>query len=134
MLAITGMTANLVIESQGRSLNLASNTFGKLLWVARSHGWQPEKAPEQWSNARWETEVMFPVIDTYLDGTVSRSDARELGKALKRILTSGDSGMSSSMYLALLMLLRVANQGAFAVHAEGHAPNLVSAGRSLAHA
>jgi len=134
MLTITSMTANLVIESQGRSLNLASNTFGKLLWVARSYGWQPEKAPEQWSESRWDTEIMFPVIDTYLDGTVSGSDARELGKALKRILSSGDSGMSSSMYLALLMLLRVANQGAFAVHAPDDAPSEASSDRTLAHA
>lgn len=134
MLAITGMTANLVIESQGRSLNLAANTFGKLLWVARSHGWKPEKAPEDWTNARWDTEIMFPVIDTYLDGTVSASDAGRLAQALQRILSSGDSDMSSSMYLALLMLLRVANQGSFAVHAAEEAVKAERSTRTFAHA
>jgi hypothetical protein len=128
------MTENVVIESQGRSLSLASNTFGKLLWVARSYGWQPEKASGEWSKTPWDTELMYPVMDPYLDGTVSPSDARELGRALRRILSSGDSGMSSSMYLALLMLLRVANQGAFAVHATDGASVAARPGRVLAHA
>lgn len=122
MLTTSGMKANLVVEAQGRCVNLASNTVGKLLWVARSHGWHPPRAAEAWAADAWDTELILPRVESYFDGFVSESDAEELSRAFRRILAEGDTEMTSSMYLALLLLLRVADQGEFNIHHSNSAP------------
>jgi hypothetical protein len=116
MLAVSPMTAEVTIQTHNRDLTIASNTLVKLLWVARSHGWQAEKSLPEPATSVWDTELVGRSVGCYLDGAVSEPDAKALSKALKHILSFGDREMSRSMYMGLLLLLRVAAQGSFEVH------------------
>jgi len=134
MLASRGVTTEVIIQAQGRDVCVPSNTFGKLLWVARSHGWRPEKGLSVRPAGQWDTEIMGPSLADYMDGIVSEPDAEALRKALKHILASVDGQMSSSTYLAMLLLLRVANHGSFVVHPATEVLGRRSEHRTPAHA
>ena len=81
-----GMTIELVSEAGDRSYKMRPKAFGKLLHMARLHGWHPERVPHAWPSDSWETEIILPHLGPYMPGRVSRADAEGLRMALTRAL------------------------------------------------
>jgi len=109
------MMIKLATDSQEDGLLLAPRTFGKLLHLARFHGWCPEKVPHEWPSRSWDTEVILPHLGPYLPGPVSESDGLSLARALREVMRSESGPLQSEEYMGLLILLKVTSQGTFEV-------------------
>jgi len=109
------MTIELVSEAGGRSYKMRPKAFGKLLHMARLHGWHPERVPHAWPSDSWETEIILPHLGPYMPGRVSRADAEGLRMALTRALATGAVAVEGTVQLASVTLLQVARAGGFRV-------------------
>lgn len=94
---------------------MSSRAFGKLLHVARSNGWQPEKEAPDYPAGSWDTEIFLPNIGPYLAGSVSKADARALQRALIRAQATGEVAMDRTLLFPAMGLLDVAREGEFEV-------------------
>lgn len=112
------MYVQIVNHTSGRRARIASKTLGKVLHLACFHDWHPERLSSNPPSASWNTELIMPFVSPYLSGSVSQADALSLAVALKRVLASEGSGLSSEVYLALLGLTAVAESGAFELELE----------------
>jgi hypothetical protein len=110
-----GMTFELVSEVGGRTYKINPKSFGKLLHLARLNGWHPERVPNEWPSASWETEIIIPHLGPYMPGRVSRADAEGLRVALTRALATGAVAVDGTVQLASVTLLQVARAGGFRV-------------------
>jgi hypothetical protein len=99
----------------GRTCWVASKVFGKLLHLARSHGWHPQRADPAWPSPSWNTELVLPHVGAYMAGTVSESDAQGLASALSRMIAAEPKDVHPSVYLAAQAVLDVAKAGEFEV-------------------
>jgi len=109
------MTIELVSEAGDRSYKMRPKAFGKLLHMARLHGWHPERVPHAWPSDSWETEIILPHLGPYMPGRVSRADAEGLRMALTRALATGAVAVEGTVQLASVTLLQVARAGGFRV-------------------
>jgi hypothetical protein len=112
------MYVQIISQTAGRRARIASKTLGKVLHLACFHDWHPERLSSNPPSASWNTEVIMPYVSPYLSGSVSQTDASSLAVALKRVLTSEGSGLSSEVYLAVLGLIAVAASGPFELELE----------------
>ncbi|MGA1238446.1 MAG: hypothetical protein ACO34E_16470 [Limisphaerales bacterium] len=99
----------------GRVCRLAPKAFGKLLHLARFHGWKPEQVNSEWPSETWNTEIVLPHVGAYMTGRVSQSDAGQLCAALGRVIDSESSGLDQRLYFAALGLVEVTKSGEFEV-------------------
>jgi hypothetical protein len=109
------MMVELVSDVSGRVSRISRKAFGKLLHLARLHGWSPERIPTQWPSASWETELILPHLGPYLPGHVSRTDADGLRRALTRAMATGDVAADGTVGFASMTLSQVAREGGFKV-------------------
>jgi hypothetical protein len=113
------MTIELRSQTTGRVCKLAPKAFGKLLHLAKFHGWDPEQASSKWPSSSWNTEIILPHVGAYMTGSVSKEDAEKLGQALERVIDSESSGLDQRLYFAALGVLEVVKNGDFDVVLEG---------------
>jgi hypothetical protein len=99
----------------GRSCRMSPRDFGKVLHLARFHGWEPERAAENWPSSDWNTEIVLPHIGSYMMGTVSKTDAARLAGALAAMLASESTGLDQTVLFGALALQRLAKDGEFDV-------------------
>jgi hypothetical protein len=109
------MTVEVVSETDGRVHRMNPKAFGKLLHIARLHGWVPEKLSSGWPSDTWETTMILPHIGPYMPGRVSRLDAEGLKRALMRARATGSVALDGTAVIASEMLLQAARAGAFQV-------------------
>jgi hypothetical protein len=109
------MTLELVSVVSERRYFINPKALGKLLHMARLHGWQPERVPNQWPSETWETEIILPHLGPYMPGRVSREDANGLKSALTKAMATGAVAAEGNLQLAAGTLLQVARDGAFRV-------------------
>lgn len=109
------MMVELVSDVSGRVNRINRKAFGKLLHLARLHGWSPERIPSEWPSASWETELILPHLGPYLPGYVSRTDADGLRRALIRAMATGDVAVEGTVGLASMTLSQVVREGGFRV-------------------
>jgi len=112
------MTIELRSQTTGRVCKIAPKAFGKLLHLARFHGWEPEQVSGKWPSASWNTEIILPHVGAYMTGSVSKEDAQRLSSALERVIDSESSGLDQRLYFAALGVLEVAKNGDFDVALE----------------
>jgi hypothetical protein len=112
------MTIELRSQTTGRICKLAPKAFGKLLHLAKFHGWDPEQVSGQWPSSSWNTEIILPHVGAYMTGSVSKEDAEQLCMALERVIDSESSGLDQKLYFAALGVLEVAKSGVFDVALE----------------
>ena len=112
------MTIELFSNNSGRACKLAPKAFGKLLHLARFHGWTPEQVGNDWPSTSWNTEIILPHVGPYMTGTVSKPDAARLTTALQKVIESESSGLDQRLYFAALGVLEVAKDGDFDVRLE----------------
>lgn len=112
------MTIELRSNTTGRVCRIAPKSFGKLLHLARFHGWIPEQANGEWPSPNWNTEIILPHVGAYMTGTVSKADAESLAAAIQRVIESESSGLDQRLYFAALAALEVAKNGEFEVAME----------------
>jgi hypothetical protein len=105
----------LVTNLRGDGFLIAPRTFGKLLHLARFHGWRPEKVSHDWPSGSWDTEIVLPHLGPYMPGPVSESDGFALSKALRQVMISEPAMLQAEEYLGLLILLKATAHGAFEV-------------------
>ena len=118
------MTIELVSKTTGKALCLSAKAFSKLLHVAKQNGWQPERSPQDWPEASWDTEVFLPYVDCYIPGLISATEAQSLKCALIKASGTGQFAFDGSLRLASEILLQVARQGAFRVRQKEAEPVL----------
>jgi hypothetical protein len=109
------MMIKLIVGPGNGELLIPPRTFGKLLHLARFHGWLPEKLPAEWPSESWNTEVILPHLGPYLPGPVSESDGLALAEALREVMRSESGLLDGEEYVGLLTLLKAATQGSFEV-------------------
>lgn len=109
------MTIELRSQTNGRVCKIAPKAFGKLLHLARFHGWEPEQTTGDWPSAAWDTEIILPHVGAYMAGSVSKEDALKLTQALERVVDSESSGLDQKLYFAALGVLEIAKNGDFDV-------------------
>jgi hypothetical protein len=109
------MMVELVSDVGGRVSKINRKALAKLLHMAWLHGWRPERVPHKWPSDSWETKIIVPHLEPYLPGSVSRSDAVELRKALTRAMATGDVAADGTVPFASMTLLQVAREGGFKV-------------------
>jgi hypothetical protein len=107
------MTLELESEVNGRKYLMNPRAFGKLLHLARVHGWRPERVEHEWPSDTWKTEIILPHIGAYMPGRVSRVDALGLKKALTRALATGSVAAEGTVQFASSTLMHMARGGAF---------------------
>jgi len=105
----------LITSARGDGVLIAPRTFGRLLHLARFHGWRPEKVSHEWPSGSWDTEVILPHLGPYMPGHVSESDGFALAKALRELMASESGLLHGNEYLGLLILLKATTHGAFEV-------------------
>lgn len=93
-------------------------SLGKLLHLAKFHGWQPERLAGDWPSQSWDTEIIMPHVAPYMAGSVGNSDALNLARGLDVALQSEAAGLDQALYFAALGLLQIARDGAFQVNVE----------------
>jgi len=113
-----GVKIEIVNSRTGRVCRVAPKDFGKLLHLARFHGWSPQRADPDWPSPAWNTEIILPHVGAYMAGSVSELDAQELASALSKVIQSESSGLDPTLYFAALAVLEVAKGGEFEVHLE----------------
>jgi len=109
------MMIELIAGEMGHRFRIAPRTFGKLLHLARFHGWRPERAVHEWPSEAWDTKVILPHLGAYMPGPVTRSDSSALADALRKVMVSESGLLEADEYLPLLALLKVTSFGAFEV-------------------
>ena len=124
LLSAARMTIELVSNATGKALHLSAKAFSRLLHVAKQNGWDPERTPQDWPEASWDTEIFLPYVDCYIPGQISRSEARSLKGALIKASGTGQFAFDGSLRLASEVLLQVARQGAFLVRCKAAEPLL----------
>jgi len=107
------MMIKLITSAREDGVLIAPRTFGKLLHLARFHGWRPEKVPHEWPSGSWDTQVILPHLGPYMPGPVSESDGFALAKALREVMRSESGLLQGKEYLGLLILLKATTHGAF---------------------
>jgi len=112
------MTIELRSNTTGRVCRIAPKSFGKLLHLARFHGWEPEQVSSEWPSPSWNTEIILPHVGAYMAGPVSKMDADSLATAIQRVIESESSGLDQCLYFAALAVLEVAKNGEFDVALE----------------
>ena len=112
------MKIEAVNRRTGRTCWVASKVFGKLLHLARSHGWNPQRTDPEWPSATWNTEIILPHVGAYMPGTVSEPDAQDLASALSKVIAAETPGLHPSLHIAALAILEVAKGGEFEVQLE----------------
>ena len=112
------MKIEVVSSRTGRTCRVGPKDFGKLLHLARFHGWHPQRADPNWPSPAWNTEIILPHVGAYLAGAVSELDAQDLASALSQVIQSESSGLDPTLHFAALAVLEVAKGGAFEVHLE----------------
>ncbi len=116
------MTIELVSRATGRVLRLSANAFGRLLHLAKQNGWEPERAPQDWPEANWDTQTFLPYVGCYMPGLISATEARSLKGALIKASATGEFAFDGSLKLASEVLLQVAREGAFLVRRTADEP------------
>jgi hypothetical protein len=109
------MTIELAGRVTRKPFKLNPRAFGKLLHVARLHGWDPEQLPEQTPTVSWDTQVVLPHFGPYLPGSFSPSDAEGLRRALVKASATGAIAVEGTLQIAAQTLLHVAKEGGFEV-------------------
>ena len=122
MLKLITMTIELVSQATGKAFHLSARVFGKLLHVARQNGWESGRAPEDWPEANWDTQVLLPYVDCYIPGMFSATEAKSLKGALIKASATGMFAVDGSLKLASEILLQFARQGAFLVRRTAEEP------------
>lgn len=117
------MTIELVSRATGKALYLSSKAFGKLLHLAKQNGWEPERAPQDWPAADWDTQILLPYVGRYIPGLVSATEAKSLKGALSKASATGQFVIDGSLKLASEVLLQVAREGAFLVRRTAREPH-----------
>jgi hypothetical protein len=112
------MKIEVVNRRTGRTCWVASKVFGKLLHLARSHGWSPQRTDPEWPSASWNTELILPHVGAYMPGTVSDLDARDLASALSKAIAAEPPSLHPTLHFAALAVLDVAQGGEFEVQLE----------------
>ena len=93
-------------------------TFGKLLYMARLQGWEPEKLPRNWPSTSWNTEVILRDIIEYADGCVSKCDADGLRRALTRLMATDGVSFDKDLYMAASRFIQHLGGSGFLVRDE----------------
>jgi hypothetical protein len=112
------MKIEVINRRTGRVCRVSPKDFGKILHLARFHGWSPQRADPDWPSPVWSTEIILPHVGAYMAGTVSELDAQDLADALTKVIASESSGLDPSVYFAALAVLEVAKGGEFEVQLE----------------
>jgi len=94
---------------------MSTRAFGKLLHLARFNGWQPEKEAPEHPSRSWDTEIILPHVGAYLCGTVSKTDAHALMRALTRANATGEVAMDGTLLFPVMGLLDIVRGGGFEV-------------------
>jgi len=121
------MKIELVSKASGRALFISVRAFGRLLHVAKQNGWEPEKAPQGWPEANWDTQILLPYVGRYIPGVVSATEAKSLRGALIKASAIGEFAIDGSLKLASEVLLQVAREGAFQVRRTADEPSACTA-------
>jgi hypothetical protein len=57
-----GMKIEVADRRTGRACRVSPKGFGKLLHLARFHGWHPQRADPHWPSPSWNTEIILPHV------------------------------------------------------------------------
>ena len=112
------MTVVLVSHANRRTCKVSPRSFGKLLHLARFNGWAPERLSQEWPSKTWGTSIILPHVGAYMPGTVSKSDASSLLRALVRAKATGEVACDASLHFASEAILQMARDGSFEVRVE----------------
>jgi hypothetical protein len=109
------MTIELVSVVTGRAFKLNARAFGKLLHLARLHGWSAERVSGEWPSESWDTEIILPHLGPYIPGTVTKADADGLRKALIRASATGEIAGDGTIQFSAQTLMQLTRDGGFKV-------------------
>jgi hypothetical protein len=112
------MTVILVSHANRRTYKVSPRSFGKLLHLARFNGWMPERLSPEWPSKSWGTALILPHVGVYMPGTVSKSDAAALMRALVKANATGEVASDGSLQFASQVLMQMAREGSFEVRLE----------------
>jgi len=115
MLKTVGMTVKLVSSTGGRGVRMSPKAFGKVLHLARMHGWLPGTLEGDPRSQACETAVILPHIGQFTPGPFSSADADGLRRAITRALAVGDVASDGAAQFASEVLLQLARGGGFQV-------------------
>jgi hypothetical protein len=109
------MNIELVSVRSGLCFRLDGRSYGKLLHLARFHGWQPERLSEPPPPESADTVIVMRHVQPYMMCGVSETDAGSLLLALRRMIASEAAVFEPVLHFAALGMARVAQEGAFEV-------------------
>ena len=118
MLKNVAMTVKLVSSTGGRGVRLTSKAFGKVLHLAKMHGWSPGTLRGDPHSQACETAVILPHIGQFTPGAVSSAEAEGLRRAITRALAVGDVASDGTAQFASEVLLQLSRGGSFQVRFE----------------
>jgi len=109
------MTIELISNATGQVIQMSVRAFGKLLHLAKKNGWEPERGPQDWPDANWDTQIFLPYVGRYMPGVISATEAQGLRRALVRASATGQIAMDGSLRIASEALLHTTREGPFRV-------------------
>jgi hypothetical protein len=112
------MTVKLVSSTEARGVRMSPKAFGKVLHLARMHGWSPESPGGDPRSQTCETAVILPHIGQFTPGPFSSADAEGLRRAITRALAVGEVASDGAVQFASEVLLQLARAGSFQVRFE----------------
>ena len=95
------------------SVRMDAKVFTKCLYLARRHGWTPQRLPGNWPCDSWNTEVVMQQTSQYREGLVSSIDARGMREALEKILRVEGTAADPELRLAITQFIELLGNSAF---------------------